>query len=175
MRLFYIISLLLLPACAVAQTRTANHKTAIQAEATKMGKALVSKDYENFVKTTYPKAVEWTEGGKEALKKELSSQITTMEKDGASIARVWPGQAGDIIDTAQELQSTIPQYMEIVLPEGTVKSETTLIAISQNKGKSWYFIDVAGKSLQQIREVFPNISAKLVVPVAPEPVFTPNK
>lgn len=146
-----------------------------KAEATKMGKALVAKDYISFLKTTPPLALQHTEGGKEAMLKELKTQIDEMAKNGTYILRAWPGEPSNLIDTAKELQCTIPQYMELKVEGGKVTSETTLIGMSPDKGKTWYFIDVAGKPLNEFRELFPTLSSKLVLPPAKEPVYVEDK
>lgn len=175
MKAIYVVLLLSLPIMCQAQQKPANLKAVVKEEATKMGKALLDKDYQKFVATTYPKAFETTEGGKETLLHELEEQIRAMEAQGSYILKLWPENASDIVDTARELQCTIPQYMELKVPEGKVKTETTLVVLSPDRGKKWYFIDAAGKNIGELRELFPNLSSKLVIPASPEPVFTPDK
>lgn len=155
--------------------QVADPRTNAKNEATKMGKALVNKDYNTFLKTTPPLALQHTEGGKEAMLKELKRQIEEMAANGTYILRLWPGDPSKIIDTAKELQCTIPQHMELKVDGGKVTSETTLIGMSPDKGKTWYFIDVAGKPLTEFRELFPTLSSKLVVPPSKEPVFIEDK
>ena len=152
-------------------TSAQNHQASVKMEAIKMGEALVKKDYMNFIRTTYPKAVNMQEGGEQALIDDLKNQIYEMEKSGNLILKAWPGDPSSIIDTAGELQCTIAQYMEMKIENNKLTTETTLIALSENKGKTWYFIDVADKTIDDIRMLFPNISSKLVLPPAAEPKF----
>lgn len=169
----FLFFLLLAPLVLNAQTSTP--AATAKAEATRMGKALVSKDYNTFLKTTPPLAIEHTEGGREALLQDIKQQIDEMAANGSYILRAWPGEPSKMIDTAKELQCTIPQHMELKVDGGKVTSQTTLIAMSPDKGKTWYFIDVAGKPLSEFREMFPKLSSKLVIPPVTEPVFVEDK
>lgn len=158
-----------------AQTDIQKLKPAVKAAAKKMNDALVKKDLKTFVSTTYPKVVESTTGGLEKLEKELESQLKNIESQGTTITSAWPGEVSNIIDTAGEFQCTLPQYMKMKMKDGVLQTETTLFALSPDKGKTWYFIDATEKPLDKWRQVFPNLSSKLVIKPAPEPKFTPNK
>lgn len=159
---------------AQAQTK-AEAKIKVKAEATKMGKALMNKDYDNFVKSTYPKAVNEAEGGLKKLADNLAQQVKAMESQGNKILNIWPGEPLTLIDTTGEWQCTIPQKITMELQQGKLTSETTLIALSPDKGTTWYFIDMAERNLETMRMIFPNISSKLVVPQPVEPIFEQNK
>lgn len=147
-------------------------KASVAAAAKKMDSYLMKKDYRSFVHTTYPKAVEMTDGGYDKLYEELKSQMNTMAQSHNTILAVWPGTPSNIVDTAGELQCTIPQFMKLKVDYGTLTTETTLIAFSTNKGKTWYFMDAVDRSLDKIREVFPGVSSRLVIKKSPEPKFT---
>lgn len=174
MRSFLIILALCAPIFSFGQS-TPGNKAAVKIAAKEMGAALVRKDYPNFIKTTYPAAVEATGGGTQQLIKELQAQLEQMEKDGTTILAIWPGEPSAFVDTANELQCTIPQKMTMKLPEGKLTTETTLIALSPDKGKTWYFMDTADRSISKMREMFPNISSRLVIPKSPEPTFVADK
>ena len=157
-----------------AQPALQKFRPAVKAAAKHMNNALVKKDIKSFVKTTYPKVVEMTDGGLDKIQADLEKQIANIEKSGSKILSAWPGDASLIIDTAGEYQCTIPQYMKMQLENGALTTQTTLIALSANKGKTWYFIDVTDKSLAQWRTVFPNISSRLVIFPPKDPKFEPK-
>ncbi|MCD6063933.1 MAG: hypothetical protein K0R82_1844 [Flavipsychrobacter sp.] len=150
-------------------------KTNVKKAAKDMGIALVKKNYNSFIKTTYPKAVEATQGGHDQLIKELKGQLNQMEQEGTTVVAMWPGEPSKFIDTAGELQCTIPQSMTMKVPEGKLTTHTTLIALSPDKGKTWYFMDTADRSIRKMRELFPNISTRLVIPKSPDETFVPDK
>ncbi|KFF08823.1 hypothetical protein IX38_05190 [Chryseobacterium luteum] len=39
-----------------------------------------------------------------------------------------------------------------------------IIAVSNDNGKLWKFIDTSGKSIESVRKYFPNLSSKLYIP-----------
>ena len=162
---------MLIPVTLYAQTPEMN---AIRA-ASRMGGALVNKDFNKFVETTYPKVLTIIPGGKSGLIKDIRKQLANMAAQGTSIIKLWPEQPSKMIDTAGELQCTIPQNMLMKINGGTIKSTTTLIGLSPDKGSTWYFIDATDKNMTSIRSQFPNISSQLVIPTPPNPIFTADK
>ena len=58
---------------------------------------------------------------------------------------------------------------------GKISTSSTLIGISDDKGKTWTFIDAAGKDLATLRKVIPNLSDKLVIPKMQQPQFVMDK
>lgn len=159
----------------LAQPALQKFRPTVKAAAKRMNNALVKKDIKAFVKTTYPKVVEMTDGGLDKIQADLEKQIANIEKSGSKILSAWPGDASTVIDTADEYQCTIPQYMKMQLTNGALTTQTTLIALSNDKGKTWYFIDVTDKSLAQWRTVFPNLSSRLVIFPPKEPKFEPKE
>jgi hypothetical protein len=151
-----------------------NAKIALKTAAERMNSALVNRNYEVFVKTTYPKALEMTPGGEEKLIATLKSQIASMDKEGSRIVAAWIGEPSTFIDTADELQCTVSQKMALQFESGKLITETTLLAISPDKGTNWYFIDAADRTIEKMRAVFPNLSSKLVLLKSPQPVFESN-
>lgn len=139
-----------------------------------MDNALVSKHYDDYVSFNHPKVVEQAEGGRSGLVILIAKQITEIEESGNIITAIWPHMPTVVIDTAGEWQCTLDQFMEYRLPEGKVKAETTLIGISPDKGKTWYFLDAAGRNLQDLKTLFPTLSSQLVIQPPAEPIFTPD-
>lgn len=150
-------------------------KTSAFLAAKTMDNALVIKDYDKYVEYNHPKVLAQVEGGRSGMVMQVADQVATIEESGNLITAVWPGKPEFVVDTAGEYQCTMQQFMEYRLPEGKVKAETTIIGISQDKGKNWYFLDVAGRKLEDVKELFPTLSSKLVIPPASEPEFTADK
>lgn len=140
-----------------------------------MDEALINKHYDDYVLYNHPKVVEQIEGGRAGMSIQVAKQIADIEESGNIITAVWPQMPDVVIDTAGEWQTTLQQFMEYRLPEGKIKSETTIIGISPDKGTTWYFVDAAGRQLADMQKLFPTLSSKLVVPPAKEAEFTPAK
>jgi hypothetical protein len=56
---------------------------------------------------------------------------------------------------------------------GNLALETTLIAISSDGGKNWYFIDTSVYNVNDLKKAMPDLSPDLVIPPAKPPKFTP--
>lgn len=140
-----------------------------------MDEALMNKHYDDYVVYNHPKVLEQVKGGRAGMSIQIAQQIKDIEESGNIITAVWPKMPEMMIDTAGEWQTTMQQFMEYRLPEGKIKSETTIIGISPDKGKTWYFLDVAGRQLKDLKELFPTLSSQLVIPSAKEAEFTPDK
>lgn len=149
-------------------------KSAFMAAKT-MDEALINKHYDDYVVYNHPKVLEQVKGGRVGMAIQIAQQIKDIEESGNVITAVWPKMPETMIDTAGEWQTSLQQFMEYRLPEGKIKSETTIIGISPDKGKTWYFLDVAGRQLKDLKELFPQLSSQLVIPPAKEAEFTPDK
>ena len=141
--------------------------------AKRMDDALVSKKYDEYVAFNHPDVIAKVEGGRSGLVKQTLEQIKSMEQGGTYITAAWPGKILSMVDTAGEWQCSVPLYMNLRIENGTISTTTTLIGISPDKGKRWYFVDIsaAGNTLAGVKKLFPKLSSKLVVLPASEPTF----
>lgn len=170
-----VLGLLSTQVQAQAKNNDKQLKATVKATAKKMNDALVKKDLKTFVKTTYPKVVEGTEGGAEKIVKDLEAQIASMEASDNRIIGAWTGEPTGFVDTAGEMQCIVPQYMKLQLSNGVLTTQTTLIGLSPDQGKTWYFIDATDKPIATWRKAFPNLSSTLALKPPPEPKFVPKK
>jgi len=145
------------------------------AAAKTMDEALINKHYDDYAVYNHPKVLQQVQGGRAGMAIQVAKQIQDIEQSGNIITAVWPQMPETVIDTAGEWQTTLQQFMEYRLPEGKIRSETTIIGMSPDKGKTWYFLDVAGRQLNELKELFPTLSSRLVIPAPKEAVFTPDK
>ncbi len=159
----------LLTACK-GQTKNADYSKAIIEQAEMMGAFLVKKDFNEFCKYTYPKIVEMM-GGKQKMIEVLENGVKEMQKEGTAFLKVSFGVPSDVITTKNELQCTMPQTIEMKVPDGRLVSQSTLIAISTDKGLNWYFVDTSGKDIETMKKTLPNLSAELVIPKKTKPLL----
>lgn len=149
-------------------------KSAFMAAKT-MDEALINRQYDDYVVYNHPKVLEQVKGGRAGMAIQIAQQVKEIEESGNVITAIWPKMPEIMIDTAGEWQTTLQQFMDYRLPEGKIRSETTIIGISPDKGKTWYFVDVAGRQLKEIRELFPTLSSQLIVPPAKDAEFIPEQ
>ena len=142
----------------------------IKQQAELMAKAYLEKDFEKFSTYTYPKIIELF-GSKEKYIARVKLLVSDSEAPTSS--KISIGEPSRIINTGNELQTTIPQTLEIPVSGGFLVSISTLITLSDDNGKNWYFIDAGGGDtiLEKLFTQFPNLSKDLIIPPKEKPVF----
>lgn len=161
---------LLLPACNT-QPRPAEASSVIEAQANRMAQSLIKKDYKTFAEYTHPKVVEMM-GGKEKMADIMDKNMSEMEAGGTHFAKITIGTPSKTITVGKELQCTVPQSVEMKVPNGKLTTESTLIGVSTDNGEHWTFMDTSGKDMKAVKETFPTISPELVIPEQKKPVFS---
>lgn len=157
-----------------AQTQPASeYNQTIKKQAETMGQALLKKDFTTFVQFAHP-AILTMAGGKQKMVEGLSQGLKAMEAQGGGILNVAVGEPSRVLTTKDGLQCTLPQVMDLKVPNGKLVSKSTLIAVSTDKGANWYFIDTSGKDLATMQKVIPSLSSELVIPPTEEPKFQSN-
>ena len=142
----------------------------LKSSAQQMGKLFVEKNYEQYVKFVHPKILKMF-GGEEKMIEFLKKSIEETENQGFTFKDVKIGEHSELIVAGNELQSIIPQILELKTKDGSLVTTSYLLALSTDKGKKWYFIDTAGKTLEELRSIFPSLSSKLIIPPATQPEF----
>lgn len=164
MRRLFLSILIILPLFSAGQTN-------VKEEAEKMGLSLIRKDYEGYVRFSYPDIVKEM-GGAKKMAAAIEKQMKSMEEK-AQIVSLSYGEPSVIIIEGKELQCTLPQEMILNTPQGKLRSQSTLIAISRDSGKHWYFVDPGERDIQSVRMSLPNVSRKLNLTKPEPPQFLP--
>ena len=162
-----------LAACYIAPAQQ-GLETTIKIQAMDMAKALLAKDVEKVVQYLPPKLVE-ASGGKAKVLTVRDSLNKFMQQFGAEVKKVTIGNPGKIITYKNQLQSTLPQITQVTFMQSNITMESTLIAISEDKGAHWYFVDTNIYRSKKLREALPDLSPDLVIPPMKQPQITPNQ
>lgn len=150
------------------------YRQIVKEEADKMGNMLLNKDFKSFVKYTYPVIIEKM-GGEEKMIQTMEQSYKDMEASGITFSNVIFEEPSDIITTEDgEIQCILIQSIEMQVQNGRLISKSSLIAISTNQKKNWFFIDTSGKDMQTLRKMLPNLSDQLKVEPQHQPVFYEN-
>ncbi len=142
----------------------------LKEQANQMGACLLKSDMKGFAKFSYPVLVK-NMGGEDNFVKVLESGNSQMRKQGNTFMTINYGEPSKIITQGNELQTTLPQTIQMKVNGGHVVAKSTLIAISTNKGLNWYFIEPPNQSIREIQKAFPNLSNQLLVPPKTKPRF----
>ncbi|MFM2233100.1 MAG: hypothetical protein RJB31_1801 [Bacteroidota bacterium] len=151
----------------VAVSAQANPST-IKSAAIAMGNALVKKNTEQFLSYMHPSMIKMA-GGKEKLSVISDSALKVFEQFGGKVSRITYGNPAEIISYKKTLQSVITQTTTLTSFIGDAELSSSLIAISNDNGKSWTFIDTNMFGIKQIKSAMPDISPALVIPKAAAP------
>jgi hypothetical protein len=151
-----------------------NLSTTIKVQAMDMASALMKNDFTAFVKYMHPDIIDYA-GGKEKMKEKMDSAYEAMKLFGVSFKRYWIGAPGEIINYKDQLQAVLPESTTIKTPLGELTAETSVIVISPDKGKNWWFIDTNVYKVDKLKNILPDVSPDLVIPPQKQPKFTPDK
>ena len=169
----FLIIALLASANVQAQSNKTGDTTAaanLQLAAQKMGQLFIEKNYTEYVKYVHPKILSML-GGQDKMIDALKQSIKQTEDEGFTFKNVTIGQPSKIIYTTTDLEAVVPQILELKTKNGRLVSTSYLLSVSKDKGKTWYFIDTSGKTLAQMKSVFPSLSNQLVIPEKTKPLF----
>ncbi len=139
-----------------------------------MARAVLDKDLDKLVVYMPPKLVA-DAGGKEKMMVTRDTLNKYMKQFGAEIKKVTIGNPGKIISFKNQLQSTLPQMTELKFMASTITIESTLIAISEDKGLHWYFVDTSIYRDEKLKTSLPNLSPELVIPPMKPPKIVANE
>jgi len=151
-----------------------NLPTTIKVQAMDMATALMKNDFNTFVKYMHPNIISFA-GGKERLKSKMDSAYQAMKNFDVRFKRYWIGDPGEIVEYKNQLQAVLPQSTTLITPLGEVTAETSMIVISKDGGKNWWFIDTNVYRADKLKNVVPDMSPKLVIPPQKKPKLMPIK
>jgi hypothetical protein len=149
----------------------AQHAFKIKAAAMDMGNALVQKNSPKFIGYMHPVMVELA-GGEKQLRLISDSALKVFEQFGGRVSKITFGNPGEVVKHKKMLQSVIPQTISLTSFMGDVELSTSLIAISEDDGGKWKFIDTNLFSFKEIKSAMPDLSPALVIPKSAPPKIT---
>ena len=151
------------PAPAFSQDVSAT----IKEQAGKCSKALLSGDFDTVVTYSHKRVIELMRG-KEAMIATFKRNSEGMRAKGITLEEFTIGEPGKTQQIAEWLVALVPQRMLIKMPEGRFEQESSMLAISEDEGKNWTFVDANNRT--KFEKVFPELTGKIELPTRKEPV-----
>jgi hypothetical protein len=142
----------------------------MEKQANQMGNTFIRGDYHAFAKYNHPKILKLM-GGENQMIATLTKSINDTRNKGVVFTGIKFDNPTKIIKNKNELQCTIQQHLIANVSNGKMISASTLIAISLNSGKNWYFVDTSNKDMKILKSVLPSISNEIVIPKQGQPQF----
>jgi NADPH:quinone reductase-like Zn-dependent oxidoreductase len=127
----------------------------------KMQKEFLDGNLDAFFKYIDPD--ELKKGSVEEAKKIMESGLQDVIK---TIEKTSFGNDFEVIEDGGRLCAIIPMFTLYKFPDGKMMVNSYRVAFSNDKGKSWFFIDGIGKKDQEdyLREKFPILTKKIPFP-----------
>ena len=154
MKAFSILVCLLLSISISLQAQTENENLNTQLKS--MSTAFLDEDYKLMAEYTYPKVLEMM-GGKEAMIQATENTMSQMKSQGFSFLDINFKDPGLFYEKNGDRQCAITQVLVMQTPQGKVQSESTLVAISQDEGENWKFLDSSGMSKASLESFYANL------------------
>ncbi len=146
--------------------------TTVREQAKVFAEATIKKDYKTIMDYTniegFPKG-KLSKMTKERVLKILQTADEQMAQQGRVIKSIQIGAVLSIIKVGFEFQCTLEQINDTKMQYGSIISKTTLLAISEDNGKTWKFTDGTGRDLNDMKKIIPHLSDKLVFTKAESP------
>lgn len=143
-------------------------ETVIKSQAIQMGKAMVAGDTKTFSKFMLPELMAAGGGGERAMQ-QMDSAINLFKQFGGQVSRITYGQPAKIIKYKKELQTYLPQTTELTSDIADVTFTSSIVAISRDNGKNWYFYDANMMKAQNLKDKLPTLSPDIKIPPGEKP------
>ena len=168
-KILYLLACCVLAVAASGQ----NMATTIKIQAMDMARAVTDKDFKKAA-TFMPPEVLASIGGMDKMQAMSDTMNKYMLQFGAQIKRVTIGNPSEIVSFNKELQAIVPQTTQFKMMAATITATTSLLAISRDKGKHWYFVDTSMLRSPKAKIAMPAISPSLKIPPRTQPIIKPD-
>lgn len=168
MKIIFSVLLIGITIPVFSQSQVVMQQT-IKEQATSMLEAFESHNYDKLLDFTYPKIFELS-GGKPTMLEIIQQSMQELELAGYIVDSANIGEPGPIYNAGTELHAIISQFVYMTIPGGSMMNESPLLAVSDNNGVSWYFLDTKQLDGKLKAYFFPNFNEDLKIP-EPKPVI----
>ena len=141
--------------------------------------ALISGNYARLVDLAYPKVVELV-GGRDKMIEALRTSSEDMKANGSKILGAELSEPKEVVPAGDKRFAIVPMTVRLQVPTGALRSKGFLIAVSEDRGKTWTFVDSAGlvsepgKEREKLAQILPDFPSQLKLPAREEPIWEPR-
>jgi hypothetical protein len=172
----FVILILLVPTLLFAQTlseeemREATKNLKLTAAA--MLKAYNAQDFEASADYVLPKAIELYFGSRARLIESLRAAAAKLDSGNFVMISGSIRSVSKIEQVKGQLQSVVTQMVKTKIPNGTMVTVTSLLAISDDRGKTWYLLGIGKKKREDLLKVVPDLSPLVELPEPVQPMLS---
>jgi hypothetical protein len=150
--------LLLLPVTLHAQDTAV-----VKKQANIVAKAIIAGNYSTVISYMHPKIVQMA-GGKDKILHMMTTGMQQMKAQGVTFQSATIGSPGKFYKAGTEIHCLVPENITMKVGGSTLHSQSNLLAVSRDKGKTWSFTDLNKNTIAAIPKLFPNFNKALVIP-----------
>lgn len=159
---------------AIPYTTLAQDTIQLKKQANRFANATFNSDHKLVIDLTYPKLVELS-GGRDSLQKLIVERIEALKKQGVTTFEGLVGSPGPFFKAGNQIHCLVPEILVLKMYNGRYVTRSYLLAISNDKGKSWTFLDVGKMPADVLHKLLPNYNDELVIPTSGKPMFFPDQ
>jgi hypothetical protein len=159
---------------AIPYTTFAQDTTALKKQASRFANATFNSDHKLVIDLTYPKLVALS-GGRDSMQKLIVERIEALKKQGVMRFEGSVGSPGPFITAGKQIHCLLPETIMLYVFNGRFVTRSYLLAISDDKGKSWAFMDVGKMPAEVLHKLLPDYNDELVIPTSGKPMFFPGE
>jgi hypothetical protein len=149
---------------AVSTTSRASEATdAVKAQAEEVSKAVLQGDYKKLADMTHPKIVTQL-GGKEQLVEITEKAVQNMKTLGLEMKEITLGNPEEPVEANKQLYTVVPFTLTLTKMKEEIKKESFYIAVSENGGKKWTFLDGSQLGTDTVKTFLPDFPSTLKLP-----------
>ena len=156
--------------CQQAKLDTSKVVGQLKLYSQRMRQSLTDNNFTEFANFVYPPIIKMA-GGRDKMIELTKKTFKDLEDQGFKISDITIDDPSIIINSANRLQCVIQENLIIKVNGGHLVAKSYLIAISEDEGKKWYFIETSGKTLEEIKSIIPFLSNKIMLPKKEQPLF----
>lgn len=159
----FILSLLGCMSVGVATASETKSVAEIKKHAKSCAEAQMRLDFDKFIPYMPTKLLGFM-GGREGLTKTITEGTEEMKRRGITIDSVTIGTPEEPKTHGITQVALVPQKLVITTPQGRLVTDSHLLAISENGGESWVFVDTASINDEKLGILYPDLKGKVEIP-----------
>ena len=143
--------------------------------ANQIADATKDSDNEFILDRTHPKLIQLA-GGRSKMLEILNKALEPLKTQGISIANYTVSSEIVVRQVGQKIFAVLPTTLDLRYPGRTMRTEGFLLAVSEDAGQTYSFIDGAGaaKNRSVLKQIIPDLPDDLALPPASTPREVPQ-
>ncbi len=132
----------------------------IESSFEKYKKAFVEVDRSTLLTFVHPNIIEMG-GGPEFVIDEITSEYNMYAALGISLKDIVINESSKVLESQETLQAMVPYVKTLEKDSRNITEKGFFLAISQDKGKTWFFTDMKKHDAESIKLFIPNYNERL--------------